>query len=77
MLPEKTKTLSELQEKVQGANLLQEGKENYRKIKEFIKNEAQKAWDDQAYYPKSLHDLQHIKEKRIQNVKLLMAKGMR
>jgi hypothetical protein len=57
MLPQKTKTLSALKEKVQGANLLQDDKENYRKIKEFIKNEAQKAWDDQAYYPKSLHDL--------------------
>jgi hypothetical protein len=49
--------LSALKEKAQGANLLQDDKENYRKIKEFIKNEAQKAWDDQAYYPKSLHDL--------------------
>jgi hypothetical protein len=57
MLPQKTKTLSAIKEKAQGANLLQEDKENYRKIKEFIKNEVQKAWDDQAYYPKSLHDL--------------------
>ena len=55
---------------------MQEDKENYRKIKEFIKNEAQKAWDDQSYYPKSLLELERIKEKRIQNGKLLMAKGI-
>jgi hypothetical protein len=40
MLPQKLKTQSILNEKVQEATLLQEDKENYRKIKQFIKKEA-------------------------------------
>ena len=57
MLSQKSKNKSTLNEKVQEATLLQQDKENYRKIKQFIKQEAEQAWDDQAYYPKSLHDL--------------------